>query len=116
MLCQEAKKVPGIGGRLAEKISEILQTGDLRKLEEMSCREDVAALKKFTNIHGVGPSIAQSFINQGFRTLDDLKTKANLSRAQKIGLKHYDDFLIRIPRDEAAQIEKIVILPSKKVY
>ena len=100
--------MPGIGYRLAEKIAEILETGDLRKLDEMSSREDVVALKKFTNIHGVGPSIAQQYISQGFRTLDDLRLKANLTRTQKIGLKHYDDFLQRIPRDEAARIEETV--------
>ena len=42
------------------------------------------------------------------RTLDDLRTKANLTRQQKIGLKYYEEFKQRIPRDEVAKIEKIV--------
>lgn len=47
--------------------------------------------------------------NQGFRTLDDIRTKAHLTNTQKIGLKNYDDFLDRMPREEAAAIEKVVI-------
>lgn len=45
---------------------------------------------------------------QGFRTLEDIRTKAHLSVTQRIGLKHYDDFLDRMPRDEAAAIEAVV--------
>ncbi|MEQ2198725.1 hypothetical protein XENOCAPTIV_017317, partial [Xenoophorus captivus] len=44
----------------------------------------------------------------GFRTLEDIRTKAHPSNTQKIGLKHYDDFLDRMPREEAAAIEKVV--------
>lgn len=51
-----------------------------------------------------------SFVFQGFRTLEDIRTKAHLSNTQKIGLKHYDDFLDRMPREEAAAIEKVVII------
>lgn len=46
---------------------------------------------------------------QGFRTLEDIRTKARLSNTQKIGLKYYDDFLDRMPREEAATIEKVVM-------
>lgn len=46
---------------------------------------------------------------QGFRTLEDIRTKAHLSAAQKIGLKHYNEFLDRMPRDEAAAIERVVL-------
>uniref|UniRef100_A0A8C8MLW8 DNA polymerase n=1 Tax=Oncorhynchus tshawytscha TaxID=74940 RepID=A0A8C8MLW8_ONCTS len=44
----------------------------------------------------------------GFRTLEDIRTKANLNHSQIIGLKHYDDFLDRMPREEAAAIEETV--------
>lgn len=46
---------------------------------------------------------------KGFRTLEDIRTKAHLSNTQKIGLKHYNDFLDRMPREEAAAIEKVVM-------
>lgn len=53
---------------------------------------------------------------QGFRTLEDIRTKAQLSATQRIGLKHYDDFLDRMPRDEAAAIEAVVISFFKFIY
>lgn len=49
------------------------------------------------------------FVYQGFRSLEDIRTKAHLSNTQKIGLKYYEDFLDRMPREEAAAIEKVVM-------
>lgn len=51
-------------------------------------------------------SVLLSF--KGFRTLEDIRTKATLTHTLRIGLKHYDDFLERMPRSEAAAIEKTV--------
>ena len=45
---------------------------------------------------------------QGYRTLDELKTSGQLNRQQLIGLAHYDEFLERMPREEAAEIEQTV--------
>lgn len=105
---EQAIKLPGIGKNIAEKIAEIAQTGELRKLNNINQREDLSAIKLFTDIHGVGPTTAQQFVNQGFRTLEDLKERAHLTRQQKIGIKYYDEFKQRIPRDEVALIEQTV--------
>lgn len=45
---------------------------------------------------------------KGFRTLEDIRTKATLTHMLRIGLKHYDDFLDRMPRCEVTAIEKTV--------
>lgn len=42
---------------------------------------------------------------KGYRTLDDLRKSGKLTRVQQIGLKHYDEFVERMPRSEAAEIE-----------
>ena len=55
--------IPGIGKRLADKIWEIVETGELRKLDEFKSREEINSIKLFTSIHGVGPTIAQQFIS-----------------------------------------------------
>uniref|UniRef100_UPI003AAD08A7 DNA polymerase lambda isoform X2 n=1 Tax=Centroberyx gerrardi TaxID=166262 RepID=UPI003AAD08A7 len=102
---QEACQIPGIGKRMADKIDEIMESGHLRKLDHIG--EAVPVLELFTNIWGAGAKTAQLWYQQGFRTLEDIRTKANLSNTQKIGLKHYDDLLDRMPREEAAAIEKV---------
>ncbi|XP_062399259.1 DNA polymerase lambda isoform X2 [Sardina pilchardus] len=103
---EEACQIPGIGHKMADKIMEIMESGHLRKLDHMG--EDVPVLELFSNIWGVGAKTALLWYQMGFRTLDDIRTKATLNHTQQIGLKHYDDFLDRMPREEAAAIEKTV--------
>ncbi|XP_013922261.1 PREDICTED: DNA polymerase lambda [Thamnophis sirtalis] len=103
---QEACKIPGIGKQMAEKIVEILESGHLRKLDHIS--DSVSVLELFSNIWGAGVKTSQIWYQQGFRTLDDIRTRASLTSQQVIGLKYYEDFLERMPRQEAAEIEQTV--------
>lgn len=41
-------------------------------------------------IYGVGKSRALQFVMQGFRTLNDLQEKADLTESQRIGIELYD--------------------------
>ncbi|XP_027035069.1 DNA polymerase lambda isoform X1 [Tachysurus fulvidraco] len=103
---EEAYKIQGIGKSMANKIVEIMESGHLRKLDQFG--EAMPVLETFTNIWGVGAKTAKLWYQQGFRTLEDIRTKATLTHTLRIGLKHYDDFLDRMPRSEAAAIEKTV--------
>ncbi|KAM6184186.1 DNA polymerase lambda isoform 1-T1 [Erethizon dorsatum] len=103
---QEACSIPGVGKRMAEKIMEILESGHLRKLDHIS--ESVPVLELFSNIWGAGTKTAQMWYHQGFRSLEDVRNLASLTAQQAIGLKHYNDFLERMPREEAAEIEQTV--------
>ncbi|XP_039727362.1 DNA polymerase lambda isoform X4 [Pteropus medius] len=103
---QEACSIPGIGKRMAEKIVEILESGHLRKLDHIS--DSVPVLELFSNIWGAGTKTAQMWYHQGFRSLEDIRNQASLTAQQAIGLKHYDDFLERMPREEATEIEQTV--------
>lgn len=110
---QEACGIPGIGKRMAEKIVEILDSGHLRKLDHIS--ESVPVLELFSNIWGAGTKTAQMWYHQGFRSLEDIHNQASLTTQQAIGLKHYYDFLERMPREEAAEIRQTV-LESAQVF
>lgn len=103
---EQALQLPCVGDRLAAKIEEIALTHKLRRLDH--AEGDSESLRKFTKIYGVGIAQATNWVEKGFRTLDDLRFKAHLTPNQKVGLDHYDDFLLRIPRAEVQQLGDIV--------
>ncbi|XP_041370367.1 DNA polymerase lambda-like [Gigantopelta aegis] len=112
---EEAKALPGVGSRLADKIWEIIQSGELRKLNEFKSNDEIKVLNMFTNVWGAGPTTARQWYQQGLRTIDDLKTKAHLTHQQKVGVRLYDDLLERMPREEAGEIEQVVKEAAEKI-
>jgi len=60
IVLQEAKSLPAVGKRLADKIWEIVSSGHLRRLDHIDEKESVA--KMFGKIWGVGPTCAQRFV------------------------------------------------------
>jgi len=101
---EEAYHLPNIGRRLAAKIEEIACTNKLQRLEYANDEPLDQALETFLKIYDVGTSRANKWIAQGFRTLDDLRQKADLTTNQRIGIDRYDDLNTRIPRDEIAAL------------
>ena len=91
---------------MAEKIAEIASSGHLRRLDHLD--PNLEALERFTNLWGAGPTTARQWVDQGLRTLEDLKERGNLNRQQLVGLKHYHDLMERIPRDEVTAIREEV--------
>ena len=105
---EEAIAIPFIGERLAAKIEEIVWTNRLRRLENTSLEPNDRVLQTFMKIYGVGYAQASLWVDQGHRTLNDLLTKAPLTKNQNIGIAHYDDFLQRIPRSEVTRHDTLV--------
>ena len=108
---EDAVALPGIGEKTAVKLVEIVRTGRCTKLESKTPKE-VIVEGLFTNIYGVGPSIANEWYNCGMRTLDDVKNSGKfgiiLTEGQKLGVKHFKDLQERIPRDEATKVFAII--------
>ncbi|KAI4248037.1 MAG: hypothetical protein L6R40_001126 [Gallowayella cf. fulva] len=105
---EEAFALPSIGERLAIKIEEIVLTNRLRRLENTDYDATDVARQLFLNIYCVGHSQASLWINAGYRTLEDLTTKATLTKNQKVGIEHIDDFATRISRKEVEHHGQIV--------
>lgn len=105
---EEALQIHGIGERLADKIEEIVWTNKLRRLDNTTLDQDDILRQKFMGIYQVGYKLASQWIAQGYRSLEDLRKKPDLTKNQKIGLEHYDDFLERIPRGEVEAHAKVV--------
>ncbi|KAG6036363.1 hypothetical protein E4U40_001019 [Claviceps sp. LM458 group G5] len=105
----QAVQLPHIGQSLAQKIQEIATTNELRRLNyaEQSTDEEPmqsSAYQLFLQIYSVGTHQAQQWLSWGHRTLEDLKAKAKLTPAQRIGIDHFEDLNRRIPRHEVAAL------------
>ena len=100
---EEAFDISGIGQRLADKIEEIVLTNRLRRLESTKLDANDKPLRAFMGIYGVRYAQAMKWIEQGHRTIDDLLRKVDLTKNQKVGIEHFDDFQSRIPRCEMDQ-------------
>ncbi|KAI8965929.1 hypothetical protein F5Y11DRAFT_310822 [Daldinia sp. FL1419] len=104
---EEARALPNIG-RIAEKIEEIVNTNKLRQLEYALDDPQRKIVGLFLQIYGVGQIQAHKWVTQGFRSLEDLREKADLNANQKIGLEHFDDLNTRIPRREVEALADCV--------
>ncbi|KAL2113587.1 hypothetical protein VUR80DRAFT_3275 [Thermomyces stellatus] len=111
----EARSLPNIGERLAQKIEEIVSTDRLRRLEYAQAEPLDGVLQLFLGVYDVGLAQANKWISQGFRTLEDLKERAKLSRNQKIGVERYEDLNTRIPRAEVEALGEIVRAAAAKI-
>ncbi|XP_063586426.1 DNA polymerase beta-like [Penaeus indicus] len=102
----EAKKIKGIGTKIADKIEEFLNTGKLTKLEKIRASETNVAINLLNRVTGIGPAKARELVNEGILNLEDLrKNQDKLNHHQIIGLKYFDDFEKQIPREEIERIE-----------
>ena len=95
---EQLKGLPGIGSTIMKKLNEFVETGTLRVLE----REKNNPINMLADIYGVGPKKAKELVEKGITTIAQLRERQNelLNETQKIGLKYYEDILVRIPRSE----------------
>ena len=74
-----------MGTRLADKIWEIAESGELRKLNEFNADEDIKVIELFTNVWGAGAHTARQWFQQviikgekGGRTFSDSRNGFSL--------------------------------------
>ncbi|XP_045625735.1 DNA polymerase beta [Procambarus clarkii] len=103
----EAKKLKGVGSKIGEKIDQYIKTGQMSKVEKIRGDDTNTAINLLTRVSGIGPAKARELVDEGITTLEDLrKNQDKLNHHQVIGLKYFDEFEMRIPRDEVEKIEK----------
>ncbi|CAL4078973.1 unnamed protein product [Meganyctiphanes norvegica] len=107
---QEAMKLNGVGKQMGLKIDEFLATGTLKKLTKIRADDTSKGISLLTRVTGIGPAKARELVEQGIMTLDDMRNNQDkLNHHQIIGLKHMDDFELRIPRDEIEELEELLL-------
>lgn len=107
----DIKDLPNIGSTMLKKFKEYKDTGTLEILE--NAKNDPMLI--FTEIYGIGSKKAEELVKKHkVTTIKELREKQEelLNDKQKIGLKHYEDILKRIPRKEIIQYEKEI----KKIF
>jgi DNA polymerase IV len=104
----QALAIHGIGTRLADKIEEIALTDHLRRLDHTNDTAEDRIIQEFIGVYGAGLIQASKWVAQGYRSLDDLRDRAPLTRNQRIGVERYHDFAQRIPRKEVEEHGAIV--------
>ena len=97
------KKGDGLSPAQRDRIAYILEHGQLDI--SPAARAKATCYEAFQNIYGVGPKKAQQLVDAGYTTVDELRAAAEtnaklLNKNQRIGLRYYDDLLLRIPRVE----------------
>jgi DNA polymerase/3'-5' exonuclease PolX len=99
-----------IGHKLCCKIKEIVQTGRLREADEKLANPVNQPLRELCSVWGVGPTTASTLIFAGIASVQELRLHvlehpSVLDRQQHIGLRHHEDLLRRIPRQEVQTLE-----------
>jgi DNA polymerase lambda len=98
---KDFKDMHWVKGRLRDKVIEILETGHLAKLDAKKKNPRLCALVEIARIWGVGPVTAAKLYGMGYKCVEDLRKPEAadvLTAQQRIGVKHYEDLLTKIPR------------------
>ncbi len=105
--------LPSIGDGIAKRIDEIITTGTLSELTQLSNNNIFDAIADLTRITGLGEIRAKKLIKQDINTVNEYKKAIEEGRVKSthhidIGLKYFDDLQQRIPRQEIEQMEIIL--------
>ena len=99
--------IKGIGLKIKAKIQEILDTGRLEAAARTRSELKMDLYDQILRVHGIGPVKARELVTAGVTSIEDLRTKTRLlNDVQVMGLKYYEDILLRIPREEMLAHEK----------
>ena len=114
---EDLQEVSGIGDRIHAKIQEIIDTGKLAVAEKIKEKPETKFSEELMNIYGIGPVKAKSLMADktlNLKSISDLRNASNtnpslLNDKQKMGLRHYEDLLLRIPRSEMEEHEAYIV-------
>ncbi len=78
------EEIPGVGGALAKKIREIVETGELKYLEDLK-KEVPESLLEMLDIHSLGPKkVSAIYKNLGIKSIAELEKAAREGRLRDL--------------------------------
>jgi DNA polymerase/3'-5' exonuclease PolX len=118
---QLEKDIKGVGEKISKRIDEILETGTLKELNNISVNDQTNDnLEKLLLITGVGPARAKKWLAEGIRNIDEVResvksNKITVTHHIDLGIQYYEDFQKMIPRGEIDSMKDIIYTSMKKV-
>lgn len=112
---KDIEHLDGIGDKIYQKVEEIINTGTLKRTEKIKKDLNLLHRQLFENIYGVGPTKSKQIVDEYKCTsISELRKYSKthpdcLNDKQKIGLKYYEDLILRIPREEMIIHDKYII-------
>jgi DNA polymerase IV len=100
---REILALPGCDHKIASLWVEWKnRDGIVQAVLDADSDERLKIMRVFWEIWGCGAHTAREFYNRGWRDLDDVVEFGwnELSRVQQIGVKYYEEFQVKIPRQE----------------
>lgn len=111
---EDLNDVEGIGEKIRLKIVEILDTGTLRQAAEVRKERKLDTTDMLMKVYGIGPVKAKQLVKDyqitSYTHLREVvqKEPSVLNAKQKIGLHYAEDLLLRIPRQEMTEHERVL--------
>jgi DNA polymerase/3'-5' exonuclease PolX len=106
----------GVSKRIAERITQYLETGNMPELaaESKVEKKKSSELIELTTVFGIGLKTAEKLQAQGIKDLNDLKKKVksgkiSLTNSQMVGINYYQDFKERVPRREVSRFGDCIL-------
>ncbi|KAK9329723.1 hypothetical protein V1520DRAFT_310499 [Lipomyces starkeyi] len=99
----EISRLPGCGGKIVKLVDEYLKTGAIESETKKINEPEMQAIERLYNIWGVGGKTAVDWYNKnGWKTVQDVKEHGwnELSKAQKAGVMHYDEFSVELTHSQ----------------
>jgi DNA polymerase/3'-5' exonuclease PolX len=93
----------------------------LEDLREFADSPSAGAIQTFSNIYGIGPAKIKTLITKNILTIEQLRDSLKeepkiLNNKQKMGLRHYEDLIERIPRSEITSFNRNMLKLLKDNY
>ena len=80
----QLEKIPGVGKSIAEKIAEYIETGTIKKWEELK-KEIPVDIESLSSIEGLGPKMIKVLYEKlGVKNIDDLERVARQGRIRRL--------------------------------
>ncbi|KAI9493659.1 hypothetical protein BDB00DRAFT_787767 [Zychaea mexicana] len=106
----EAMRIPGIGPKVGQLIAIYLETGTIPEAEDLLSDEKFRTLKHFCKAFHVGPSTANRWWDNGYRTFQDVLDRGRPNESIKLGIQLLPEFEQPMNRQDVEELIEIIIL------